>query len=159
MRCDLSGASVHRILPARTLEWVAISYSRGSSWLRDWTHISCLASRFFYHCATWEASQLLLGNFYVPSPQKIRSKDSVSQTGGVNNLGGYQTHWQLSSPVTNTVTETRPGYQWHGNREAGRKASWKMWSWTSQSAQTLARQRSGKRVTKGISERGTSIDR
>ena len=35
------GSSVHGIFQARVLEWVAISYSRGSSWLRDQTHISC----------------------------------------------------------------------------------------------------------------------
>ena len=33
--------SVHGISQARILEWVAISTSRGSSWLRNWTHISC----------------------------------------------------------------------------------------------------------------------
>ena len=75
MRCGLSVSSVHEILLARILEWVAVSYSRGSSCLRAWTHVSCSASRFFYHCTTWEASQLLLGNYYVPSPQKTRSKD------------------------------------------------------------------------------------
>ena len=32
---------------ARILEWVAISFSRGSSWPRDWTHVSCLGSGFF----------------------------------------------------------------------------------------------------------------
>ena len=30
-------------LQARMLEWVAISYSRGSAWPRDWTHISCVS--------------------------------------------------------------------------------------------------------------------
>ena len=40
-------SSVHGILQARLLEWVAISFSRGSSWTRDWTHISCIAGRFF----------------------------------------------------------------------------------------------------------------
>ena len=34
--------SVHRISQARILEWVAISFSRGSSWPREWTHISCM---------------------------------------------------------------------------------------------------------------------
>ena len=34
-------------IQARILEWVAISSSRGSSRPRDWTHISCLAGRFF----------------------------------------------------------------------------------------------------------------
>ena len=41
------GSSVHGISQTRILEWVAISFSRGSSWLRDWTHISWLAGRFF----------------------------------------------------------------------------------------------------------------
>ena len=35
--CSLSGSSVHGILQARILEWVAISFSRGSSRPRDWT--------------------------------------------------------------------------------------------------------------------------
>ena len=37
MDYSLPGSSVLGILQARTLEWVAISYSRGSSWSRDWT--------------------------------------------------------------------------------------------------------------------------
>ena len=41
------GFSVLGILQARLLEWVAILFSRGSSWTRDWTWVSCLAGRFF----------------------------------------------------------------------------------------------------------------
>ena len=44
------GFPVPGILQARTLEWVAISFSRGSSWPRDQAHVSCsscLAGRFF----------------------------------------------------------------------------------------------------------------
>ena len=37
------GSSVHGISQVRTLEWVAISYSKGSSQIRDGTHVSCLA--------------------------------------------------------------------------------------------------------------------
>ena len=37
--CSLSGPSVLGISQARILEWVAISFSRGSSWLRDWTRL------------------------------------------------------------------------------------------------------------------------
>ena len=47
---SLSGFSVHRIFQARILEWVAISSSRGSSWPRDPTWVSCssyIAGRFF----------------------------------------------------------------------------------------------------------------
>ena len=47
MDCSPPGSSVHGILHARTLEWVAIPFSRGSSWSRDWTWVSCTAGRFF----------------------------------------------------------------------------------------------------------------
>ena len=45
--CSPPGSSVHGIIQARILELVAISFSRGSSWLRDWTHVSCIAGIFF----------------------------------------------------------------------------------------------------------------
>ena len=57
MDCSLPGASVHGIFQARILEWVAISYPRGSSWSRDWTqvsYISCIARQILYHCTTWK---------------------------------------------------------------------------------------------------------
>ena len=47
MNSSPPGSSVHGIIPARTLEWVAISFSRGSSQPRDQTHVSCLAGEFF----------------------------------------------------------------------------------------------------------------
>ena len=50
------GSSVHGILQARILEWVAVSLSRGSSWLRDGTWVSCIAGRFFTIWATKEAN-------------------------------------------------------------------------------------------------------
>ena len=40
MACSPPGSSVHRILQARILEWVVISFSRGSSWPRDQTQVS-----------------------------------------------------------------------------------------------------------------------
>ena len=48
MDCNPPGSSVHGILQARILEWVAISSSRGSSRSRDWTRVSCIAGRFFH---------------------------------------------------------------------------------------------------------------
>ena len=53
-----------RYSPARILEWVAVSSSRGSSWPRDGTqvsYISCIGQRSLYHWATWEAPQYPLG--------------------------------------------------------------------------------------------------
>jgi len=40
---NLPGSSVHGIFPAEILEWVAVPSSRGSSWPRDWTHVSCIS--------------------------------------------------------------------------------------------------------------------
>ena len=48
-------SSVHGISQAKTLEWVAISYSGGSSWSRDQTHISCISRWVLYGWATREA--------------------------------------------------------------------------------------------------------
>ena len=45
--CNLTGSSVHEILQARILKWVAIPFSRGSSPPRDGAWVSCLAGRFF----------------------------------------------------------------------------------------------------------------
>ena len=47
MDCSLPGSSVHGILQARMLEWVAVSFSRGSCRPRDQTHIPCIAGGFF----------------------------------------------------------------------------------------------------------------
>ena len=47
MDCSPPGSSVHGILQARVLEWVAMPSSRGSSRLRDGTSVSCIAGRFF----------------------------------------------------------------------------------------------------------------
>ena len=58
MDCSPQGSSVHRILQARVLEWVAMPSFRGSSWPRDRNCVSffsSLASGFFTASATWEA--------------------------------------------------------------------------------------------------------
>ena len=48
--------SVHGILQARTLEWVAIPFSRGSSWPRDQARVSWIEDRFFTTWITREAT-------------------------------------------------------------------------------------------------------
>ena len=52
------GSSVQGILQARILEWVAISFTRGSSQSRDQTLVSCTAGGFFTNRSTREASQV-----------------------------------------------------------------------------------------------------
>ena len=55
---SLPGSSLQGILQARIQEWVAIPFSYGSSWPRDWTWVSCIAGRFFTLWATREAQRL-----------------------------------------------------------------------------------------------------
>ena len=46
MDCSLPGFFIHWIFQARVLEWIATSFSRGSSWPRDWTGVSRVTGRF-----------------------------------------------------------------------------------------------------------------
>ena len=62
MDCSLPGSSVHGILQARTLEWVAISFSRGSSQPRDQIQVSCLGGRFFTTEPPSEESRVVSGS-------------------------------------------------------------------------------------------------
>ena len=55
MDCSPPGSSVHRISQTRILEWVSISFSRGSSQPRDQSGISSIGRRVLYHWAMWEA--------------------------------------------------------------------------------------------------------
>ena len=64
MDFSLPGSSVQGISQARILEWVAISFSRGSSRPRDQTWVSCIAGRVFIVWATREA--------YKPLIQEVR---------------------------------------------------------------------------------------
>ena len=47
LHCSPPGSSVHGIFQARIMEWVAVSFSRGSSQPRDRSHVPCIAGRFF----------------------------------------------------------------------------------------------------------------
>ena len=55
MDCSPPGSSVHEISQTRILEWVPISFSRGSSWPRDQTRISGMDRRILDHWTTREA--------------------------------------------------------------------------------------------------------
>ena len=89
MYCSLPGSSVHGILQARILEWVAISSSGGSSWPRDWSCYSCVAGGFFIAWTTREAHhtktiKILSWSF----PHKVSVL--LSQTPGVRSSPSQQ---------------------------------------------------------------------
>ena len=56
MDYSLLHSSVHRIIQVRIWEWVAIPFSRGSSWPRDRTWVSCTEGRF---CTIWATREAL----------------------------------------------------------------------------------------------------
>ena len=63
--CGPPGSSIHGILQARILEWVAISFSRGSSRPRDRTRMSRIAGRRFNLWATREAPKNTLKKYIL----------------------------------------------------------------------------------------------
>ena len=83
IECSLQDSSVHVVLQARMLEWVAIPFSGGSSQPRGWTQVSCIAGRFFAIWATREApnSNLTQVNvnvlfFFLPKRKKKREQET-----------------------------------------------------------------------------------
>ena len=72
MDCSPPGSSVHGVLQARILEWVALPSSRGYSQPRDRTHVSyvsCIGRQVFYH-------QCHLGSLLSPEETSIHSRNS-----------------------------------------------------------------------------------
>ena len=67
MGCSPPGSSVHGVLQARMLEWVAVLFSRGSSQPRDQTQVSRIAGGFFTPWVTREAQEYWSGQPF-PSP-------------------------------------------------------------------------------------------
>ena len=62
MDCSLPGSSVHGILQAGILQWVAIPFSRGSSQPRDRTQVSWIAFRFFTVWASGKPKKTGMGS-------------------------------------------------------------------------------------------------
>ena len=80
MDCSLSGSSVHGIFQARVLEWVATSFSRGSSWPRDQTLVSRIVGGFFL--PSEPPGSILCSNVWEPK---------------INRLENYGMQWFLCS--------------------------------------------------------------
>ena len=87
---SLPGSSVHGILQARILEWVAVPFSRGSSKLKDQTQVSCIAGGFFLPSKPQGSPRKLKRVAYPLSsgPSQPRDRTQVSHT-----AGGFFTIW------------------------------------------------------------------
>ena len=89
MDCSQSGSSVYGIFQARILEWVAISFSRRSSWPRDWTRVSRIAGRRFTIWATREVQK-------QPAPPLGRNQTSnLRMTTRVRSTVLHSTRWAI----------------------------------------------------------------
>ena len=89
LNCSPPGSSVHGILQAKIMEWLAISFSRGSSQARDRTQVSCIAGRCFTICTAREA-QRIWENFLINKPISI---DPVYKS-------VWNNKWQCTLPYT-----------------------------------------------------------
>ena len=63
--CSLPGFSFHGTSQAVILEWVAISFCRGSSRPSDWTHVSCIGMLILYCWATWEDPFIIFSLWFI----------------------------------------------------------------------------------------------
>ena len=89
--CDID-YTVHGILQARILEWVAFPFSRESSQPRDWTQVSHTAGRFFTSWATRESPRRLEWVAYPFSSGFSRPRN---QTGVSCIAGRFFTNWAI----------------------------------------------------------------
>ena len=116
------GSSVHEISQARILEWVAISFSRGSSQPRDQTQVSCIAGRFFMNRATRAGYTLHRASQEVPVVKDppdnggdIRHVSSVLQKGIATHCSilAWRTPWTLAHQAPLSMRFPRQEY-WSG---------------------------------------------
>ena len=98
MNCSPPGSSVHGILQARILEWIAMPFSRASSRPRDRTQVSCIAGRFFTIWTTREAS--------------IGKQMCVYPLSGVCFESIFSWPWHIFSFSSVSITEQNLKFQW-----------------------------------------------
>ena len=72
-------SSVHGIFQARTMQWAAISFSRGSSWPRNQTCVSCIVRWILYHWASLEA-KFHVPFFFICKPKVLRGQSRFGLT-------------------------------------------------------------------------------
>ena len=99
--CGPLASSIHGIFQARILEWVAMSFSRGSSQPRGQTQVSCIAGRFFTNWATRKA--LIITATVQTAPKGIYGLKAVSQTAGDHFNGFSKIYRAVCSAISNTA--------------------------------------------------------
>ena len=118
--CDTMDYTVHGILQARILEWVAVPFSRGSSQPRDRTQVSCIAGEFFSSWATREAQ--------TPAKWPRNSDDTMvwltDMNGSAGEASGFWKAAVLSELHSNQLdTERKVTWPSHSAPTAARASS------------------------------------
>ena len=113
--CDPNDYTIHEILQARILEWVAIPFSRGSPQPRDQTQVFCIAGGFFTSWATREAPQESLefkdGLKNFTCQQGEQEKKPVCVTTARPLSCDFATPWTVArqAPLSITISQS---YRW-----------------------------------------------
>ena len=97
--CDPTDYTIHGILQARILEWVAFPFSRGSSQLRDWTQVSCTADGFFTSLATRETQSLWESSIIFKKAKVLTSKTLKAVAFKSSNFCSFCSSSLWSSPL------------------------------------------------------------
>ena len=90
MDCSPPGSSAHGILQARILEWVGISFSRGSSQTRDQTEVSYITGEFFTSWATGGGQSLIAPERMKRLGQSRKRRSVVVVSGGQSKIWGWK---------------------------------------------------------------------
>ena len=98
--CNPMDYTVHGILQARILEWVAIPFSRRSFQPRDQTQVSCIAGRFF---TTWATRETRIHSETACQPRTAHLRNSTWEK--ENEILSWVNHCDLG--FSNTM-ETNP---------------------------------------------------
>ena len=111
MDCNLPGSSVHGILQARILEWVAIPSIRGSSQPRDQTQVSHIADRCFNFCTTrealkWENPSTNIKDFKGGKEARLKEEGGRRERGGLTDVS---CHLQTPRPYGTFTWASREG--------------------------------------------------
>ena len=108
MDCSQPGSYIHGILQASILEWVAKPFTRGSSWPRMWTCISCMAGVFFFFF------------FFTTEPleKPLYIYIHISSVQSFSHVRLSATPWTAAPQASLSITNTRsllsscPSSQW-----------------------------------------------
>ena len=99
MDYSLLGSSLYGISQARILEWVALSFSKGSSLPRDQTHVSCISRQILYGWATREALLCISLVYNLLSIQAVKWTENMNQDNAI--ISQFKQTSSLAALLTN----------------------------------------------------------